>query len=134
MKQNILKEWIDALRSGEYSQGEGQLCAYDEDDNELFCCLGVLCEIAAKQGVAVNKTISENDGSPVVFYDDKKDFLPDSVRVWAGLNHENPSISYDHENDELGLERIDRVLSEINDEGASFLNIADLLEEEWLVK
>jgi len=115
MKQEILKEWIDALRSGDYQQGEGQLCAYDEDEDEFFCCLGVLCEIAARHGVPVNKTISHNDGNPVVLYDDKKDFLPEVVRVWAGLDHENPSISYDHDNEELGLEQMDRVLSEMND-------------------
>ena len=29
--------WVDALRSGDYEQGTGQLC----NDREQYCCLGV---------------------------------------------------------------------------------------------
>jgi hypothetical protein len=34
------KEWVDALRSGKYMQGRGQLRRYDE-----FCCLGVFLDL-----------------------------------------------------------------------------------------
>ena len=47
MKFTIPKElkskWTEALRSGEYKQGEHFL--YD-DTNNSYCCLGVLCDIA----------------------------------------------------------------------------------------
>jgi hypothetical protein len=43
MKESLKKEWIAALRSGEYKQGEGFL---HTADTEEFCCLGVLCDIA----------------------------------------------------------------------------------------
>lgn len=37
MDQKIKKEWVKALRSGEYKQGRGRLKCGDE-----YCCLGVL--------------------------------------------------------------------------------------------
>lgn len=48
MKKDIKAQWVAALRSGEYQQGRGQL-----NFNGHYCCLGVLCEIAVKAGVAV---------------------------------------------------------------------------------
>ena len=35
-----VKQWVQALRSGEYHQGHGRLKNADE-----YCCLGVLCDI-----------------------------------------------------------------------------------------
>lgn len=35
-------EWLEALKSGEYKQGQGYLC----DANNGYCCLGVLMELA----------------------------------------------------------------------------------------
>ena len=39
--------WVRALRSGKYNWGKRALRT---DDNK-YCCLGVLCELAIKQGV-----------------------------------------------------------------------------------
>lgn len=33
--------WVEALRSGEYKQGNGSLTSFDEDGSRTFCCLGV---------------------------------------------------------------------------------------------
>ena len=47
MDSELKKNWIEALRSGEYKQGTGRLRGYSLNDNtEVFCCLGVLCEIS----------------------------------------------------------------------------------------
>jgi hypothetical protein len=35
-------KWVEALRSGEYKQGQFALNRLDRSD---FCCLGVLCEV-----------------------------------------------------------------------------------------
>lgn len=40
MNKKQAKKWIDALRSGEYTQGYEQL-----QSAEGYCCLGVLCKI-----------------------------------------------------------------------------------------
>lgn len=42
MRPELKQKWIDALRSGNYSQGE----AFLRDNNDNFCCLGVLCDVA----------------------------------------------------------------------------------------
>lgn len=45
MDKKLKDEWIKALRSGKYTQGQGQLCNGVE-----YCCLGVLAEIALNKG------------------------------------------------------------------------------------
>lgn len=49
MDSIVKRKWIEALRSGEYSQGKESL----RDGNGNYCCLGVLAEI---QGVPREKT------------------------------------------------------------------------------
>jgi hypothetical protein len=39
-------KWLEALRSGKYKQGRGQLVLGD-----AYCCLGVLCEVAGAKRV-----------------------------------------------------------------------------------
>jgi hypothetical protein len=39
MPKELKQKWVDALRSGKYEQGEGQL--YDRD-NKCYCVMGVL--------------------------------------------------------------------------------------------
>lgn len=39
--ETLRDAWIEALRSGEYQQGEGLLKEYD-----YYCCLGVLCDVS----------------------------------------------------------------------------------------
>ena len=45
MKRDIRDQWIAALRSGEYKQGNGVLHQVSKDGAESFCCLGVLCRV-----------------------------------------------------------------------------------------
>jgi len=48
--QRVIRDWIDALRSGSYPQGEGQLrrgvdtVELPEGVSHDYCCLGVLCD------------------------------------------------------------------------------------------
>ena len=49
MNENVKNLWVDALRSGEYSQTKRQL-----QDDGGYCCLGVLCEVGEKAGIPVN--------------------------------------------------------------------------------
>ena len=45
MKTRLVNKWVDALRSGEYKQGKGQLKTSEEDGATKHCCLGVAKEV-----------------------------------------------------------------------------------------
>ncbi len=46
MNKELLKRWVAALRSGEYTQGTGKLRMFDPvAECTRYCCLGVLREI-----------------------------------------------------------------------------------------
>jgi hypothetical protein len=46
-----IRRWVDALRSGEFEQTQGQLGKVGQDGVKRYCCLGVACEVAAQEGV-----------------------------------------------------------------------------------
>ncbi|HEY4832468.1 MAG TPA: hypothetical protein VIH61_07925, partial [Waddliaceae bacterium] len=47
MNKKIKKQWLKELRSGEWVQGRGKLM----DNQDRACCLGVLCDIAVREGI-----------------------------------------------------------------------------------
>lgn len=54
-KKEVIEQWIKALRSGKYKQTTGllkeSLNKHKKDAGKVgFCCLGVLCDLAAKDG------------------------------------------------------------------------------------
>lgn len=118
-KANIRK-WVEALRSGEYKQGRGQLRVGDS-----FCCLGVACEISG---------VSQWSGR---FYGDDGDYedavLPESVGRWLGVDGDN--IAVDARFVEHGAPRSSFVLTELNDvRRLSFSQIADAIEATYLTE
>lgn len=82
MKKRIADKLVEALRSGKYEQGKGQL----KKDNK-FCCLGVLCDISKKS------EWDYNSASKATEYDDEEGLPPDNVIKWAGLNSRNGMLS-----------------------------------------
>lgn len=108
MKRDVAlwEKWIEALRSGDYQQGENNLIQTN-GNNPLYCCLGVLCDVSGEPTVA-------EDGSGFEFSDAfSEDFLPDSFRTKVGLSDDDQHC-----------------LAELNDDyGHNFLDIADILEE-----
>lgn len=92
--------WINALKSGEYQQCKGVLTKIKEDGEggvkESHCCLGVLCELAIKDGVPLNvgeiKPHSTSDFK-VRTYDGAYQTLPQKVRQWAGIEDSNPRLA-----------------------------------------
>lgn len=75
------KLWTDALRSGEYQQGKGCLCHVPEQGVPTFCCLGVACEVAIKNGVEVETRIAFNFKR----YGGLSSYVPEQVKEWLGL-------------------------------------------------
>lgn len=90
MKARVHKLWTEALRSGQYMQGTGSLHQRGGHDHaDRFCCLGVLCDLALKEGVVKRVKYDE----AIYAYDDDGSHLPISVQKWAGLTSGNVFFS-----------------------------------------
>lgn len=115
MNPIIKAKWIAALRSGRYMQGCGRLVQRGSGNlPSRYCCLGVLCELAANENVC-KRTHFDSYGAES--YDGQAGTLPISVMKWAELKYANPAIGESnlvHENDDTLL---------------SFPSIADLIEQ-----
>lgn len=112
MNQEVKEKWVAALRSGEYEQGRGYL-----NRGEQFCCLGVLCEVAITAGVDLPKARLDNGTTK---YGGNHTVLPSAVRDWSDL----PSLLGDMVSISGKLEK----LAGHNDDGRSFVQIADAIE------
>jgi hypothetical protein len=110
-KENIQK-WVEALRSGKYVQATGALHMGDG-----FCCLGVACEISGK-GWWRGLYYETNGG------DENKSVLPKDVVDWLGVEDDNPTI--------VREEFSSTSLAELNDGGATFEEIAVVIEKTYL--
>lgn len=115
MNADVKELWINALRSGEYEQGEGALRVRLDDGSYGFCCLGVLCDIYREE-------TGEGEWSLDRSFLGESEYLPTKVRLWAGLRDSNPVIK---ESDDFNSE-----LADINDNGVDFETIADYIEKQ----
>lgn len=127
MKPEIKQRWLEALRSGDYQQGRCFLRYDFEDGKSEYCCLGVLCDIYSKENEGSWEESSsrrqvERDGKSAAIQDFKvsdgqvDQYLPDEVVKWAGLDSRDPDVG-------------DAYVSQMNDTGIPFENIADKIEE-----
>lgn len=62
MTRRALDLWLTDLESGEYRQGKGYLRKRTSDGEETFCCLGVACEAAIKDGLDLTPDTVEMEG------------------------------------------------------------------------
>ncbi len=114
MNPEVKALWVAALRSGEYIQGKHALQRYGE-----FCCFGVLCDLAVKNGVEVEVT---HDQCAFVRYDGDTALPPPSVNKWAGVRAQTLRVRTDGTPSRISL-------TYANDARAlSFNQIADLIE------
>lgn len=106
MNPEVKTKWVTALRSGKYMQTRRKL-----KDATGYCCLGVLCVISNKEtgfGLRENQLQigTENIGN--------------TIRMWADLPlNQGAYVTIDAETD---------TLSAHNDQGRTFLQIADAIE------
>lgn len=96
INEDRVKLLVDALRSGEFKQGVMGL-AFQYNDYVKYCCLGVACEVALRNGVKVKKfvpTMSKipHFSSAKISYDDEDLFLPRKIVNWYGFESVNPII------------------------------------------
>jgi len=130
MNQEIKARWTAALRSGEYQQGEGCL-----NKNGKLCCLGVLCELAVKDGVITSTILYPDDDEPHTGYGERLEelVLPKLVMGWAGLDDINPGVDLSNAPEGVIFKPGEIVsdfpsLAGINDSGTPFAVIADVID------
>lgn len=119
LNPEVKAKWVAALRSGEYKQGYRNLRSPDD----RFCCLGVLCDLAAKEGVIPPATIMHG----LFFYGESSALPSEAVSSWAFGKPFTYSSAFNTLDKKSGR---NRHLAYFNDEvGMSFSQIADLIEE-----
>ena len=95
-------KWIEALRSGKYKQGKSNLCSLRNEQPE-FCCIGVLADLMD------------------IPYHEK-----DNRRVYS---HGMVAMLHEPELQLVGLGRDEAFrLASLNDKGATFEEIAEVIE------
>lgn len=135
------RTWVAKLREPDLPQTKGAL---KKDDG--FCCLGVACEVSG-----LGKWIEEGQDGMTTFYytipiaDSAAETrgastLPVDVQLWLGLEPykrgegDNPIIGPKYTGTTrtgLPANGVDYSAAEWNDEGKTFAEIADMIEERW---
>ena len=126
MQTKERNEWVKALRSGNYQQGRHALRSGKDGDQDKFCCLGVACDIFEShlQLDVVKRYI--NDELFDVAYSGQSTVLPQSVANTVGLKTREGRLTLPTD----GMEGHEyETLTSINDSGATFQEIADILEK-----
>lgn len=121
MHPNILELWLNALESNLYKQGQHYLHRKD-----LFCCLGVLCDIYIKKHGLEWRHQTEQIGTRDGLYEFESStgVLPAKVVKWAGLSNNDPVVMVNGNR---------YTLSQLNDTHLySFGSIANILRDNFL--
>lgn len=116
MDKKIKKKWVNALLSEEYNQGKNTL---HDTNKDTFCCLGVLCDLAVKDGLDISVQTMTTGNTK---YGKATNYLPPEVQEWAGLGSENPTVAIDSTGGRDSL-------ANLNDRDKSFDEIAQLIKE-----
>lgn len=106
--RKLHRKWVEALRSGEFKQGEGQLLC-----NDRYCCLGVLASVCGMPKDTIRRHGNLTDIS-----------RDDLLGTWT-KNPDDPD--YDS-GDQLTLNTTQRKLAAMNDIGRTFKQIAAYIE------
>lgn len=144
INQPVLRKWIDALRSGKYTQTTGMLGEINDNGTRSYCCLGVLCEIAAQEGITEPK-----ESANAISYDGVNTMPPGSVVRWfdPGNNFADYTWTIPRDQNKYPIEAGNCSedncslcgdtqgvigLSELNDtHKVPFTDIADAIEAAW---
>ena len=119
MEETIKDAWLEALESGEFKKGKMTLKKTVRGEAE-YCCLGVLCELAAREiDVSINEATKGN-GTIYTSYNGLTYSLPRSVMEWAGMRSSQGIIP-----------QLDTNLARINDDTDTFEQVIDVIREHW---
>lgn len=127
MNTEIKQKWVNALRSNEYAQSTGAL-----KTEYGFCCLGVLCDLYAKEHDDVNweHRTFEDSRCDKFYLNDESEYLSVDVMKWAGLRYRNPIIHIEYADENDITDEYEIELAKLNDDEVSFTQIANYIEEQ----
>ena len=112
--KEVMELWIKSLRSGKYKQTQACL-----KNDEGFCCLGVLCDLASKDGG--NEWYAPNQDGQFAFVGfgniSDTEMPPEELTAYVGMSYDDA-----------------HAVANMNDDGYTFSEIADHLEKEYLPK
>lgn len=125
-------EWIAALRSGKYEQGQNALCA-----DGRFCCLGVLAEEAGVRRLDGDERSKEgynDEVNPVYkFGVGGSDYAYSTTSIpsflWPTFLEDLDLGMIVPETDLHMQDTLHSRLMSMNDEGSTFSDIADYIED-----
>ena len=131
MNPEVKQKWIGALRSGKYEQGSEKLRGH-----QGYCCLGVLCDLYSQEKNTEweFRGYDETDYKPqdYWYFDGESEFLPDSVREWAGMSCKNPSVRVDVTGDEDEDDWFyNDEIANLNDSGYTFKELSNVIEQQF---
>ena len=123
MNPELRAQGCAALRSGDYPQTTQALYRHQDEQRHPagYCCLGVLTDLWLKAGhdeMVPDEYADDPHSSEISVWDNTEGCLSEPVKRWAGLDSTDPELR-------PGLHG-NAVM--INDGGATFTEIADLLD------
>ena len=118
-----VRKLVKELRTTKKNQGHGKLHKR-ENTVHYYCCLGIGCEVAIKNGCKVTVTSrTPHNRMTVYHYDESWLTLPDSVKKWYGFSDSDPIL----------IENKNVTASALNDDyNWSFKRIATAFEKRFL--
>lgn len=143
MKSEVVEKWVSALRGGKFNQAKHVLNRIEENDGtvlESFCCMGVLCKLYEEENGSLDHEIDlvstvGKKSCVARKYDGQSHVLPSAVLRWAGMNDclgdlsEVPKDLLDPiKNKYVSEARFNNSLVDFNDRGATFEELADVIE------
>ena len=112
MNSEVKEKWLNALRSEEYKQTQRNL-----KTDEGYCCLGVLCDLYAKE---MNVPWEKDYSHSYYYMHDEEEVLPYRVQQWAELENSCPEVIDEY--------HISCSLVTLNDNGMDFNSISIFIE------
>lgn len=113
-----MREWVAALRSGEWRQGQSRLCTIAEDGSKSYCCLGVALALQGR----LHKHGSDLADPDLTYYAfPAKPFLSERIKYDQFYD----IAVFPTKGNKFGN------VSSMNDAGMSFNQIADALEHTY---
>jgi hypothetical protein len=122
------KKWVAKLRDPSVKQTTGTL---HDRETDGYCCLGVACMLyqAEVGDLWITEIGIDGNARLATQYDGSSSLLPTKVMNWLGLATEG-GVHYPSPED--ADEGPSASLAELNDDGSTFQQIADRIEEEPL--